>query len=89
MSHRYVTVLSTPDYLPGVLALYQSLKEAGSVHRLVVCIVENTLGQESIAALDDVGLETRIVGSIQNPNISGERRFKTTYSKLRVFGLDQ
>ena len=37
----YITVLTTNEYLDGVLALYQSLKDVGSKYPLVVGITSN------------------------------------------------
>ena len=37
----YITLLSTNEYLDGVLALYQSLQDVGSKYPLVVAVTNN------------------------------------------------
>lgn len=85
----YVTVLTTPDYLEGVLVLNYSLRQVGAKYPLVVLCGED-LPRSVYDILTASGIEIHRVASILNPSPSKERQphWNTTYTKLRIFGLD-
>lgn len=88
----YVTVLTTSDYLEGVQVLNYSLRQAGAKYPLVVLCGED-LPRSVNDTLTASGIEVHPVASIPNPVPSKARQphwahWNTTYTKLRIFGLD-
>ena len=90
----WVTLVTSPSYLPGALILAHSLTKQGSRYPLVVLYTES-LGKDAIRALE---AEATTTGSIiphmvdlllprsgQENTGSVAERFKDTYTKLRAF----
>ena len=71
------------------LVLNYSLRQAGAKYPLVVLLVEN-LPRSVNDTLAASGIEVHPVASIPNPVPSKDRQphWNTTYTKLRIFGLD-
>lgn len=59
----FVTLLYSDSYLPGVLALAESIKEVKSRHGLVVIVPEKALKEESLAMIRAVGATLEICGA--------------------------
>ncbi|KAJ9113229.1 hypothetical protein QFC22_006068 [Naganishia vaughanmartiniae] len=92
----YVTfLLTSPSYLPGILLLAHSLRNPttggpGSAYPLIVA-VNPALPRECINALEQAGLEVRIVQPLVprgKVTIIAER-FVDTWTKLRVWEFDE
>lgn len=91
----YVTVLSTEEYLDGVLALDYSLKKVGSKYPLHVLLSKN-ISKETEELLQKLNIPTirkegiSIPDEIINKNVSTEKsRWNYTFDKLNVFELIQ
>src|SRR5687768_3428714 len=87
----YVTLLSTPDYLPGVLGLARSLRATGTVRPLVVALTAD-IGAEAEAVLRREGLETLRLPPMHAPpglEQSPAHHWTHTFDKLHLFGLTQ
>ena len=85
----YITLLSTPDYLPGVMALARSLRASGTQRPLVVAVAAG-IGPEVDAVLRREGLETlRLPPAIRPAGLdqSDAHHWTHTLDKLHLFGL--
>lgn len=91
----YITVLSTNEYLDGVLALYQSLKDVGSKYPLVVAVTGNiypfarellTKLKIEIIELEDFSFNEKTVKRLK---AFGTPHWIHTAAKLQIFGLTQ
>jgi hypothetical protein len=87
----YITLLSTPGYLPGVLALARSLQATGTRHPLVVALSPDVdPGVE--AALRRHGLPTLRLPRTPRPegvDAGMAPHWLNTFDKLQLFGLVQ
>lgn len=94
MQYTYITLLSTDNYLDGVLVLNESLKRVNSKHKLVVLVtsqvsnsVESTLNRWGIPTIRK---ETNIFPNkdiqVQNENV-GYKYWNNTFDCLLVFDL--
>ncbi|MGZ3777215.1 MAG: glycosyltransferase [Mucilaginibacter sp.] len=90
MNSAFVTYLGTDSFLPGVLALHQSLITHNHSHDLLVLATWN-ISSESIDLLNTKKISFIVVDDISNPHQLGadERGFKHTFTKLRVFELEE
>ena len=87
----YVTLISTPDYLPGVIALGRSLHASGTRRPLVVAVAAGA-GADVESALRREGLETlRLPPPIRPAGLdqSDAHHWSNTFDKLHLFGLTQ
>ncbi|ETN40581.1 uncharacterized protein HMPREF1541_04858 [Cyphellophora europaea CBS 101466] len=90
----WVTLLTRPSYLPGVIILAHTLNKYESSHPLIVQYT-SSLGDEAIAALEAEGLASRrivpqkvelLLPPKGNENTASvAERFKDTFTKLRAF----
>lgn len=84
MGRAYVT-LATDDFVPGVLALHNSLLRVKAAHPLEVMGLD--LSAEAVARLEGRGLKVTAVSPIANPWPDAPSRFRDIYTKLRVWGM--
>ncbi|KAJ3510542.1 hypothetical protein NLJ89_g4619 [Agrocybe chaxingu] len=89
--YAYVTLLTTPSYLAGVLVLDHCLRAVNSKYPLVVMITPS-LPEEVRAILRKRSILMREVKSLQPPNgmhtlAAHDVRFADTWTKLRGFEL--
>ncbi|KAG7099334.1 hypothetical protein E1B28_001191 [Marasmius oreades] len=89
----YVTLLTKIDYLAGVLVLHQSLEAVASRYPLVVMVtptvteeVRKILLKQGIKLFD---VEHLIPKESRHTLAAIDARFSDTWTKLRVFGLDE
>jgi alpha-N-acetylglucosamine transferase len=91
----YITVLSTNEYLDGVLALNQSLKDVGSKYPLVVAITNNIhpFAREILSSikvemieLEEFSFSEKCKKKMRS---HGAPHWAHTAAKLQVFGLTQ
>jgi hypothetical protein len=85
----WVTLLTRPSYLPGVLVLHYSLQRVKSAYPLIVLITP-TLPSSSVAAMRALGIQVEQVEPLRPlvPVSIVAERFADTWDKLRAFGLD-
>lgn len=94
MDNIYLTVLSSPNYLKGVLALYNSLKKVKSKYPLYVLLSDN-ISLDIELFLKKKGLfiirksnQLNISENVSNINkTAGLNRWSNTFYKLYIFGL--
>ncbi|KAI0361791.1 glycosyltransferase family 8 protein [Trametes cingulata] len=92
MSRRaYLALLTTKDYLPGLLVLHKSLVDAGSKYPLVV-MATPALPQEVRDVVIRRGIDIRDVDPLYPRDglhqlAAHDIRFAETWTKLRVFEL--
>lgn len=85
----YITLLSTMSYLPGVIALSESLRQVKARYPLCVAISEN-IPQDVDELLRQKNLHViRLPASIQIPEKFKEKsgHWGNTFDKLHLFGL--
>jgi glycogenin glucosyltransferase len=87
----YATLLSTPDYLPGVLALQESLRRVGAGYRLVAGISAD-LAPSIKRQLEQAGVEVRRLApslAISQSLVEGNGHWGHTFDKIQLFGLEE
>jgi glycogenin len=87
----YITLLSTPDYLPGVRCLARSLRDTGTPHPLYVAL-SHDVSLHVEAALHDEDLPTlRLPAESPLPRALEQdgHHWTYTFDKLHLFGLTQ
>jgi len=89
MKHAFVSYLGTDSFLPGVLALNESLKLFKHSSALVVLLSEKHVSDRTIDIIKSNEITFKKVEEIQNPNIilDDVRGYTFTYTKLRIFEL--
>lgn len=91
MACIWATLLTSIDYLPGVLVLEWALKKHQSKYPLVV-LYTRELDPSCVNALIEKGIETLPIDSLQpetSPDLTSDPRFHSTWSKLALFNLTQ
>lgn len=88
----WATLLTQPDYLPGVKALHKSLQQVETIAPLVVMVTRN-IDADSRKALEDTGCLLREVQSLvpdssKRTNYASER-FAEVWSKLACWQLTE
>lgn len=93
--YAFVTVLTTDDYLIGVLSLNEALKRVNSKYPFVV-VVNNNVKEETIKKMSDLGIAVKKVKSIDIPEGVLDKnegtnytRWNNTFDKLRIFSLTE
>lgn len=87
----FITLLSSPDYVPGVLCLARSLRRTGTRYALYVGI-SHGVPRQAEAALQHEGLNTlRLPARSPLPRTHEQKghHWSHTFDKLHVFGLTQ
>ncbi len=84
----YVSILTTDEYLPGVLVLHHSLLETHPIYPFLL-IVTNNVSKSILNILDDINISYKRVDYISPPSSTRIPHFAYTYSKLSVFNLCQ
>jgi len=87
----FVSVLSTDDYLDGVLVLKYSLDKTSPKYPFVLLVTPN-LSQNTIEALRKHNVDLITIEGIASPVVVTDprlTRWNYTYSKLAIFGLTQ
>ena len=92
MSSRaaYVTLLTAPAYLPGVLVLHETLRSVGSKYPLVA-MVTPSLSAEVRAVVSKRGIAIRDIDHLYPEEgahnlAKHDARFRDTWTKLRYSG---
>ena len=86
----FVVILTSDNYLAGVILLHYSIKRH-SKYPLVVAVVPSRVSQESIQVLKESGCRIRN-GEYLAPECEYDvvaERFRDTWTKLRVFELHE
>lgn len=87
----YITLLSTPDYLPGVIGLARSLRATGTSRPLIVALSDG-IGPGVEAALERENLPTlHLPPALRPAGLDGadSHHWNNTFDKLHLFGLVQ
>lgn len=90
MKYGYVTLLSSEDYLPGVIGLYRSLKDTGTKIPFE-CVCSKGLDKVVIGKLHKEGistyqLEKSATEGLEIPNQAAYAHWKYTFDKLLLYG---
>ncbi len=85
----YVCVLSTENYLEGVLVLNENLKHFDSKYELL-CLINEDLPNYILTLLDYFGIKYKVCSKINFKNINKENPYWIyTFDKLNVFSLTE
>lgn len=93
-NRAYITVLSSNEYLIGVLCLNQSLKNVKSKYRLVVLVNDN-ISEKTKKILEENGIEILKVKTFELPdwiiekNRTSHANWSNTFDKLSIFELTE
>lgn len=88
MNKIFVTLLATPDFLPGVIVLNYSLLKYNPNYKLLVLITKR-INKKTIDILFTNSINVKLVDEISNPHLKkGDNRgFIHTFTKLRIFEI--
>ena len=89
-NYRYVTLLSSDDYIIGTLCLAESLRKVNSQYDLLV-LVTQSISETTLSLLRHEQIDFHILQRSVNTDINSGRyvRWNYTFDKLNVFGLVQ
>ena len=85
---KYVCVLSTNNYLDGVLLLNENLKSLDSKYELL-CIVNEEITEETLSYLKFFNIEYKIMNKIDYKCEDKRFTWKYTFDKLNIFNLTE
>jgi glycogenin glucosyltransferase len=89
LAKTFMSVLTTDDYLPGLLVLNKSLQSVRSAYPLHA-LITSKVSNRTKRALEKVGIGYSVIGEIHNPtDVNRQHRWFPTYSKLAIFGQVQ
>lgn len=83
----YACILSTNDYLPGVLILNENLKKLNSQYGLL-CLINENISEESKQTLDEYGIKYQLKRSVKY-NVNFNCSWNNTFDKFNVFLLEE
>lgn len=83
-NYTYATLLSTDDYVYGVIGLYNSLQEVNTKYPFI-CIATSNLQQETLDLLAENGIDYIIKPHL---DFMFESCYQTTLNKVYVWDLD-
>jgi len=89
MKAAIVTYLATEDYIPGVLALANSISIHVPGSEFIILIAENAASLKCKKIFQQRDIKFRVVSEVVNPYILPKEidRYKHTYTKFRVFEM--
>jgi glycogenin len=85
MARSYVSLVTTKEYIPGVVALRNSLMSVSSTYPLQVMVPDELLA----SVLAELQLPALLVEEITNPYRDTASCYRTVFTKLRAWGLTQ
>ena len=83
----FVCVLSTDDYLEGVLVLDYNLKQLFTKYPLL-CLINESISDRTKKILDYFGIKYKLINKV-NYSSSSYERWNYTFDKLNVFSLTE
>lgn len=89
-NYAFMSIITSDDYLPGLLVLYKSLIATNTKYSFLVLLTPD-INIDTISVLKKYGIPYKIVtNKISNPtNVDNNHRWFPTYSKLTVFDQTQ
>lgn len=84
----YVCVLSTDDYLDGVLVLNQNLIDLNSKYPLL-CLINEHISIDTINILNKFNIKYKLINSITYNSNKKMERWNNSFDKLNVFNLTE
>lgn len=83
----YVCVLSTNNYLEGVLLLAENLRKLNSKYDLV-CLINETITEESKKLLEHFNIEYKLMPLVEYDNFNDDNPYwRYTFDKINLFKL--
>jgi len=85
--YTFLSILTSDDYLPGLLVLAHSLQKTGTPLPLLVLLTPN-ISSETLTTLDSHRIAYKVLDyELINPtNVDKKHRWFSTYSKIFAFG---
>ncbi|MFH0804096.1 MAG: glycosyltransferase [Candidatus Zambryskibacteria bacterium] len=89
-NHAFVSIITSDDYLPGLLVLHKSLVDTNTLYPFLVLLTED-VSINIVSILDKNHIPYKIIKTkISNPtDVDRDHRWFPTYSKLNVFDQTQ
>jgi len=82
---RYLTILSSDEFLPGTLVLYHSLRTSGAQVPLEVMVTDR-VSPQALAYLDALEIPFRLLPHLKNPHRHYRfKSFRNNFNMLHVF----
>lgn len=95
MKKTFVTLLSSPAYLEGVIVLHRSLQKYGKTVYPFMCVCSQSIDNHVIDVLEKEGIVTYKlpISSIEGLDLSKQHtayeRWSNTFDKLMIWGLTE
>ena len=86
--YSYVCVLSTNNYLEGVLVLNENLKQLKSQYPLL-CLINKSITEETRRVLEHFNIQYKECLSMFPNHMNDNTRWKYTFDKLNLFSLTE
>lgn len=89
-NYVFVSIITTNDYLPGLLVLYKSLIATNTAYPFLVLLTPD-ISAKTISELEKQHIPYKIISEeIENPtDVNRNHRWFPTYSKLHIFNQTQ
>lgn len=88
-NYTYITLLSSKEYIWGVLILNKSLQNVKSKYPLTVCLTNDIVDNKIINILTQENINYLIVRKLQYKNNSEKGTILNTASKIHIFNFKQ
>lgn len=95
MKYTFATLLSSSDYLLGVIVLYKSLQKYGKTQYPFLCVCSKSIKDNDISKLEKVGIKCKKLSTsaTEDTDLSSQppeyRRWSNTFDKLLIWGLTE
>jgi glycogenin glucosyltransferase len=89
-NYAYISIITSDDYLPGLLVLHKTLINTGTEYPFLVLLTSD-VSTYTISILEKQNIQYKVIDSIiNNPtDVDKKHRWFSTYSKLHVFNQTQ
>lgn len=95
MKRTFVTLLSSPSYVEGVLVLHQSLKKYGKTRYPLLCVCSKSIEESIICRIKQEGINCFQLSRSATDDIDlseqapGQNRWNNTFDKLLIWELTE
>lgn len=86
--NTYISLLSTDDYLPGVLVVNKCLKLTNAQFPFTILVTEN-ISNDTISILKKNDIQIIVIDRIVNTELSDTHKWRYNFTKLHVYNQTQ
>ena len=95
MNYTFATLLSSSDYLLGVIVLYKSLQKYGKTQYPFLCVCSKSIKDDDISKLQKLGIKCKklAISATEDIDLSEQppeyQHWNNTFDKLLLWGLTE